>query len=89
MSPTIANTDPRATLAAVANILPAGTVEFRFGRLWFCSHEALFVGPSGQLVLAAIWDGLDFAERAQDVKRGTKAEDIAADICARYGRKAA
>ena len=89
MSPTIASTDPRATLAAVANILPAGTVEMRFGRLWFCGHEALFVGPSGQLVLAAIWDGLDLAERAKDVKRGTRAEDIAADIAARFGRKAA
>lgn len=85
----LANTDPRATLLAVANILPAGTVELRFGRLWFCGHEALFVGPSGQLVLAAIWDDLDLAERAKDVKRGTRAEDIAADIVARFGRKAA
>ena len=85
----IANTDPRATLRAVANILPAGTVELRFGRLWFCGHEALFVGPSGQLVLAAIWDGLDLAVRAQDVRRGTRAEDIAADIVARFGRRAA
>lgn len=85
----LANTDPRATLRLVAEILPAGTCEFRFGRLWFCGQEALFVGPSGQLVLAAVWDGLTLAQRAENVKRGTKAEDIAADIVARLGKKVA
>lgn len=85
----LANTDARATLRLVAEILPAGTCEFRFGRLWFCGAEALFVGPSGQLVLAAVWDGFTLAQRAQDVKRGTPAHEIAADIVARIGRRAA
>lgn len=85
----LANTDPRATLRLVSEILPAGTVEIRFGRLWFCGHEALFVGPSGQLVLAATWDGFTLVQRAQDAKRGTPAHEIAADIVARFGRKVA
>lgn len=89
MSPSIANTDPRATLALVADILPAGTARMVFGRLFFCGQEALFVGPSGQLVLAAVWDGFTLAQRAENVKRGTPAEDIAADIIARIGQKVA
>ena len=89
MSPSIASTDPRATLLAVADILPAGTARMVFGRLFYCNQEALFVGPSGQLVLAAVWDGFTLAKRAQDVKRGTPAHDIAADIIARIGQRAA
>lgn len=85
----LANTDPRATLLVVADILPAGTARMVFGRLHYCGQEALFVGPSGQLVLAAIWDGFTLSRRAENVKRGTPAHDIAADIIARIGQKAA
>lgn len=86
----IANTDPLATLLAVADLLAlCGTVEVRHNRVFFNGQEVCFLNASRALVLSPVWDGIDLAVHARNVARGRSAVDIAADVLERVGRRAA
>ncbi len=86
----LVNTDPLATLLAVADLLSlCGTVEIRHSRVFLNGQEALFLNASRALVLSPVWDGIDMALPARNVPRGRSAVDIAADVLGRVGERAA
>lgn len=86
----LANTDPRATLHAVADLLAhCGSVQIRGDMLFLDGTQVAFINASRALVLSAqIGADLNLVP-AQNVKRGTPAHEIAADIVARIQRRAA